>query len=875
MQISSKHRYPAGGVSRTNTSAEFFVSTDGNDGWSGRRPRHSRAGSDGPFATLARARDAVRELKQRQGGRLASPVTVWVLGGCYHLEQPLALTAEDSGTAEAPVVYRAWPGAEVRLIGGRQVQGFARVSDPAVLGRLDRKARNRVWQANLRDMGIGDFGQPCGGFGLKEQGPGIELFFGDRRMQVARWPNEGFARIGGLLGLDPVSAHGLGGDKVGKFIYEGDRPGRWAGEKEGWVHGYWFFDWADQRHRIESVDAANRTLAVSPPYHIYGYRKGQWFYAYNLLSELDAPGEWFLDRASGMLYFWPPSAIRGGRPTVSVLPSLVTMDGAAFVTLAGLTLEVVRGDAVTVGGGDHCRIVGCTIRNVGGVAVNIAGGREHAVIGCDITETGGGGIIMSGGDRLKLKPAGHVAENNHICRYGRWTRMYQAGIRLGGVGLRVAHNLIHDAPHIGVLFSGNEHRIEFNEIHHVCEEANDAGAIYSGRDWTMRGTIIRHNYLHDLTGFEGRGCAGVYLDDCFSGTRIYGNVFSNASMAVLLGGGRDNVVENNIFSDCLPALHVDARGKGWAKSWFTGQDSTLFDGLKAVHPEQPPYSVRYPRLKEIPGDDPAAPKGTEILRNICVGGRWLAMDDHARPHVHFDGNLVGPGMEKDLVGTGDVEIPCTWQVFGPWEINLENVSEPPLRTEDLSRMPPEVVVGGRTFPPRNLDLRGHVLDFETLCGGWNPDDWRAERCRTAMAFAEIMAEREGDVSMGAGADWLMRVWVNGSLECDTTRGGNRGFPPRITDHRFSARLRKGRNVVAVQVVGGKSSFQLAIGGPREFREAQQAATENAVDPLFVDLAAGDFHLRDESPAYALGFRDIPRERIGLYQDERRASWPPA
>ena len=112
------------------------------------------------------------------------------------------------------------------------------------------------------------------------------------------------------------------------------------------------------------------------------------------------------------------------------------------------------------------------------------------------------------------------------------------------------HNLIDNAPHQAIGFAGNDHLIELNEIHTVCYESNDAGAIYAGRDWTMRGTAIRHNYFHDISGFEGRGCVGVYLDDQFSGTEVFGNLFYKVTRAAMIGGGRDCTIANNIFVDC-------------------------------------------------------------------------------------------------------------------------------------------------------------------------------------------------------------------------------------------------------------------------------------------------------------------------------------
>ena len=181
-------------------------------------------------------------------------------------------------------------------------------------------------------------------------GGGLELFFNDRPMTLARWPNEGFVKITGLVGGRPVNVRGTKGDRIGKFMYAGERPKRWADEKDVWVHGYWFWDWSDQRHKVESIDTAKRIIAVKPPYHGYGYRVGQWFYAFNILAELDRPGEWYLDREAGTLYFWPPSDLAKGRAVVSVAGELVTMRGTSHVTLRGLTFEAARGTAVAMAG---------------------------------------------------------------------------------------------------------------------------------------------------------------------------------------------------------------------------------------------------------------------------------------------------------------------------------------------------------------------------------------------------------------------------------------------------------------------------------------------------------------------------------------------
>ncbi|MBI3923891.1 MAG: right-handed parallel beta-helix repeat-containing protein, partial [Armatimonadetes bacterium] len=633
----------------TTMSANFFIATKGNDSWSGKLAAPNRKKTDGPFATLGRARDELRKLK-KEGKLPPSGVTVEVGKGLYEFARPLEFSSEDSGSEIAPIVYRAQPGAQVRLVGGKVVTGWKPVTDPAALGRLDESARGKVMQADLRTLGITSYGQVGGGFGLSG-GPGMELFFDDKPMTMARWPNEGFVRIPNVLGETPVDVRGTKGCAEGLFTYEGDRPKRWAAEKDIWVHGYWFWDWADQRHQVEKIDIEKKIITLAKPYHGYGYRKGQWYYAFNVLAELDRPGEYYLDRQAGVLYFWPPEAtqadglrsLNSGKAVVSALPSLITMKDTSYVTLRGFTLEAAQGTAMTITGGENDQIVGCTLRNVGSWALSIGGGKSHSVIGCNITETGDGGISMDGGDRATLTPANHLADNNHIHHYSRWNRMYRPAITINGVGLRVAHNLIHNAPHMAIGFGGNDHIIEFNEIHSVSYESNDAGAIYAGRNWTMRGNVLRHNYLHHINGFEGRGCVGMYLDDMFSSADMYGNVFHKVTMAAFIGGGRDCSIENNIFVDCNPALHIDARAMGWAgyhaDDWIKeGREKGTHLGIEFM---KPPYSERYPQLLTLLDDDPKAPKGNLIARNVCWGGKWdTSIEAKARPLLKMEDNLV-------------------------------------------------------------------------------------------------------------------------------------------------------------------------------------------------------------------------------------------
>lgn len=608
----------------------FHVAPDGNDANPGTRNR--------PFATLEQARDAIRSLKAA-GPLPPGGVSVRLRRGHYELTRPFELTAADSGTAACPIEYGACPGEEVRLCGGRTVTGWRRVTDAAGLARLDPAARGKVFEADLAGQGITDL-QGINDTGVYRSDPGLELFFRDEPMTLARYPNRGYMHIRDVFDANGMAASGRAKTPAGRFICDDPRVGRWTEARDAWLHGFWVWDWADERIPLGQVEPATGTLSLATkPGRSYDLRRGQWFYAENLLAELDAPGEWYLDRDTGRLYFWPPARLSAGRAVVSQVRDMVRVTETTHVTLRGLWIEDGRGSGMVIRGGAKVRVVACSFRNLGNWAVKVYGGTEHGVVGCDITQTGQGGIHLEGGDRKTLSPAGHYADNNHIHHTSRWDPVYQQAIALRGVGNRATHNLIDNVPHIAIGFADNDMTIEYNEIHSAVFQSNDAGAIYTSppdETWSMRGHRIRFNYLHNIHGFQGKGCLGVYLDDCFSSADISHNVFYDVATAILIGGGRDNLMTNNLFVNCGKAFSIDARGLGWAKGVGTFATKELHD----LRYKEPPWSVRYPELLGILEDEPLAPKGNVMRRNVSWGGAWGWTEPKALPLVRFEDNLI-------------------------------------------------------------------------------------------------------------------------------------------------------------------------------------------------------------------------------------------
>ena len=647
------------------SSIDLYVSPAGDDAWSGRHPDPTGDGRDGPFATLEAARDALRE-RRRSGA--AGGATVWLRGWSYQREASFQLDAEDGGSEDAPVVYRAFPGEEVRLIGGRTVSGFRPIAGSGATAeawqRLSPAARSHVLVADLRAQGISDYGtlEPAG-FGRGRRPTALEVFHRDRRMTLARWPDHSFVNVArvdvpGRSGTDDVPWDASSDEPNRSFEYFGDRPRGWREPAEALVHGYWTYDWADSYQRIESIDLDARLITTDQP-GAYGYTTGQRYYYLNVLEELDSPGEWYLDRRAGLLYFWPPGdpSPQEVAVTVSLLTEpVVALRGASHVRIRGITIECCRGDGIAISGGRDATVCCCEVRNTGEYGIRVEEGTGHRIERCGIHHTGAGGVSLAGGDRRTLTPGGHVVENCDIHHFSRLQLTYAPAVDLHGVGHRVAHNHLHDAPHTAVLLTGNDHVVELNEIDHVCTQTGDAGAFYMGRDWTERGNVVRHNFFHDLGifGYGRHGVRAVYLDDCASGTTIYGNVFLRCTRAVLIGGGRDNRVQNNLFVHCEPAVQLDGRGQCLTEQWRDMVYNTMRPRLEEMNHHEPPYAERYPQLAELDAVYEAgegfAPTGNVIANNLCYGGRWLLTLRDVDPHLlPDDGNLIGvdPGFADE------------------------------------------------------------------------------------------------------------------------------------------------------------------------------------------------------------------------------------
>jgi hypothetical protein len=574
-------------------------------------------------------------------------------------------------------------------------------------------------------------------------------------------------------------------------------------------------------------------------------------------------------------------------------------DGAAHITFRGFTFECAEGTAISLSDTNDCRIAASTIRNVGdynGSGVVVSGGKRNSVVGCDIHDVGRDAISISGGSFETLEPAENVADNNYLHHVGVYYKQ-GVGVACNGVGNRVSHNLIHDCPRFGLVWGGNDHVFEFNEIRHCNLETADCGAIYSWQvDWSKRGTEIRYN---DIVGFGQEGGKwvsphmnwGVYLDDGTCGVHVYGNVIARTILGgVHYHGGRDNVVENNILIDGRDSqVQYSGYVKGGHPVPMMTDTWNKFSGTAAY--------LKYPGYEELTKslEDAWQMAGNKFLRNIvCYSEPTARLYAHGNlpfDKTDSDYNLVwhdgapiltGVTRLKSVTGPNlvanpgfeeseDGQLPTGWQ----WQVK-PNDSE--------AKLDPEVHLAGKQS--LRLDGRGTTTDSsgQTLCVNFVSAEMPLKPGRTYQLTASVRAEKPTTCAVMPQAYdpgkffWAKHTGATAGPEWKQVQctfrfpaEGDSDWREGMESIRIRIDLSQGTGTIWVDEV---TVQEAEVMSEWEAWQALGLDTHSVIaDPLFVDRAAGDYRLKPDSPAFKLGFKPIPVDKIGPYQDELRASWP--
>ena len=628
---------------------QLFISPSGNDNGNGTIEK--------PFATLEKARNAVRKVLQNEKD---ISITVYFRGGDYFFKKSVVFDSLDAGTADHPVTYCAYQDEPVSISGGISIapKYAMPVKDKAVLERFPAIAKNKILQINLKKIGITNFGTLTPhGFARPYRPAPMELFCNKKAMQLARFPNDTLIPIGKVLDKGSIPRDGDFSHRGGKFLFSIDEPNRWSKAKDIWISGFFKYGYAADAVEIADLDLKNKSITTKQE-TMYGFASGakfnRWF-AYNLMEEIDAPGEYYIDRAKGILYFYP---LHEELKTIEVSmleEPLVQLKNTSFIHFTHLNFECSRGMGMYIEKGKENKIDNCVFRNLGIVGVCLGKGIEpfkelkiegdgepvsgklgslsnfmykhttfnreagtgHVISNCEIYNTGAGGISLSGGNRLTLEKGDNQVVNCKIHDFTRLDRSYRCGVNIDGVGNVIRNCEIYNCPGSAILLHGNDHLIEYNNIHNAVTDGDDMGAVYYGRDPSEQGNKVRYNFFHQIGNSYGR-MSSVYHDDGACGMEVTGNIFYHAgSENALIGGGNDNVYRDNIFIEATLAIHQDNRLMGWDKSSLD-KDGIYQQRLEAVDYKQSPYSVAYPNLTTYFEDSPGLPKRNFIENNVFV-----------------------------------------------------------------------------------------------------------------------------------------------------------------------------------------------------------------------------------------------------------------
>lgn len=528
------------------------------------------------YADIAAAQAALRSMDHSD-----KPVEVIIHAGTYSFSSKVTFEAQDSGSADYPVVYKAAGDGEVIFTGSKElnIDGFKEVTDNAVLERIPEEAREHVRVLSLEDSGIA---ADILNFRTRYEKawyplPMVYLYLNEERQTISRWPNDGFETATTILETGETT-----GTKA-CFGYDGSAPDKWVTADNVYVVGYLGNDYNIDWVKIDSIDTKENTITVSDKAN-YGIQVGARWYAANLLEEMDLPGEYYIDVEENLLYYYPAHEL-GSADKLELTAyddAFISLTGASYIEFEGIHFTHTLADGIQISGSSNITVRDCEMNDIGGDAVEI-NGRNNKVDGCTIYETGLFGVNVTGGaDRENYIPSNNVISNNHFWNYATQSLMlYKYAISLGRntqnqvIGDVVEYNIFHGQPGAGaILYGGLDNQIRYNEMYALSSDCADAGIIYCGRRYYEAGNVISYNYIHTYgSGYKnGWEVQAIYFDDTQPFQTAIRNIIvpnnKNNTSADLMTGAYNTFSENIIVNS----------KEGWS---MTDRNTTISSGAES------------------------------------------------------------------------------------------------------------------------------------------------------------------------------------------------------------------------------------------------------------------------------------------------------
>ncbi|MDY6314116.1 MAG: right-handed parallel beta-helix repeat-containing protein, partial [Clostridia bacterium] len=570
-------------------STAFYVAADGKD---------SNPGSiDKPFATIDAAKNAVKSALA--AGYDKSEIYVYIRGGRYPVTSTISFSAADSGNENTTVVYKAYNGEKVEFVGSQTISPskISKVTNEdkdkygnKILDRIiDSQAKKNLYKIDLSEYKgeipiISEHG-----YGAKIDSPifdanyrPMDVFINNNRLESARWPNA-------TDNVAMLTSERVNGQTIG-FKDDSGRTAKWNAQgiaDDGYVELHKNQYWYSGTYKLGSVDAANKTFIAK--YDLGNITSAHPFFFYNILEEIDMPGESFIDRENKICYFYPSTKITGDADIqLSTFDkSMVLLNGAKHITFEGLNFSYTRENIFYGNEVSDISVKDCVISHTSGWGGTFSGYRIK-FDRCHIYDTGYGGIRLQGGDRKNLIPSDSAVTNCIFSENDVVQRAYSPAVKINaGIGFAIKNNHIYNNAHNAIFMEHtgiNDVTISNNDIHDVVTEYGDAAAIYWYRNVSSLGFTINNNYLHQIGNPYCKGWSqSIFGDDFCMGAEIYNNIFYQGTLTEENGGttaksypfktnqGQFFNVHNNIFVDSPAAAYFQASdnyGKNSLVKWI-------------------------------------------------------------------------------------------------------------------------------------------------------------------------------------------------------------------------------------------------------------------------------------------------------------------
>ncbi|MDO5581966.1 MAG: right-handed parallel beta-helix repeat-containing protein [Planctomycetia bacterium] len=865
----------------SGSEAIFFVAPDGKDDQTG--------SIEAPFKTIQRGLAAIRA--ERKKGSPEKTI-LYLREGRYYLDRSLVIRKEDSGTESVPLVITGWQKEKPTLIGGFPITNWECQSDGILTADLSAFPKLPV----LR-----------------------ELYMNDQRLTLARYPNfepdhpysGGWAYVDG----EPFNMYKeVEGESPYTIVQKAKDVRNWKNPSEGMILIFPRHNWSNDVNNITNFDPAARTITLKQKMR-YAARPMDRYCALGMKEDMDVPGEWHYDAKNKKISLIPPNGespedLNRGSITAAAVSSIVLIDGASNVVLSGLTLTASLGSGVSMHSAKNCTLERSVLHDLGftrDFAVSLYRSMNCSVYGCDIYRTGSGGVqFNSCGDFWTLEESGCSAENNYIHHTGLFFKGSGA-FSIGGCGIRISRNKAHDIPRGSISFTGAKIMVEYNDLRHLNMESEDAGAIYSNGagSWIYNhGSTIRGNWVRDSIGFGHKNGIyqfymftwGIYLDDTSGGLDVYDNIVQRCTIGTVhLHNARDNRIWNNILID-------GGQNQFQLSGWSNDPNGRMMKRHFADMVRNYEKAVQCPEWRTLRGmnvhpKDTFLPDGTSMANDHIYNNIFYYPNQPSSKYIKWNlFNFKYNEIDRNIIWNGG-KAPIETGQTGYGKI-LENLNAK-ISNLDFSKVSEKHFPANWYWFQKSLpDAKAEISAPGTIriWSAWNPegkyirnavvrsDHFKLEEGQFyRIRFRMKNHETDGPSTVSVTCDnkglWLPLVRVSGNSKTPEFQEGIFRVPSP-SDEKYDKRM----NAFAIYLSCGSKTGWTEIDSISLDRVSECSSWEawqkfgpdrNSIvaDPLFMDPDHDDFRLKEDSPALKLGFKPIDQKKIGVYSDERRATWP--